>query len=258
MIFKNFIFLLALFILPGCATLNIVSFGVSGISYFTTGKSLSDHAISAMKEQDCAVHRLIFDESICHKNSDIIETNSNTMLAKNTDKKDEQLPSNSLNVTEKNVNERAKLSTNIIELTASIDKSNVSSSFARGKQFIKNKQSLYKKQWNNVAQYKVIGSFNNKSYAIAFANSYQELEAMVIANEKTHTEKLIKASGAKYRVVLAPYLANTQSLESEVIAKTVQSTYWMLSLCSKTLSPPPCLNNKVILAKTNTINDRLF
>jgi hypothetical protein len=251
MIFKNCIFLLALFILPGCATLNIVSLGVSGISYITTGKSLSDHALSAMREQDCAVHRFIFDESMCRKNSDMIETNSNTMLAKNTDQEDTQLIINSINVMETGVDEITKPSTNLIPLTASIERSNVSSNFGSGKQLIKNKRSLYEDQWNDVAQYKVIGSFNNKSYANALANLYQELGARVISNEKTHTKKLTKAYGAKYRVVLAPYLANIQPIEAGIIAKTVKSSYWMLSLCTKTLSPPPCLNEKVILASTN-------
>ncbi|MEY8197711.1 MAG: hypothetical protein RPS47_00540 [Colwellia sp.] len=251
MIFKSCIFLLALFILPGCATLNIVSLGVSGISYITTGKSLSDHALSAMREQDCAVHRFLFDESMCRKNSDMIETNSNTILAKNTEQKDTQLPINSINVMETGVAERAKPSTNIMELTASLEKSNVSSNFGSGKQFIKNKRSLYEEQWNNVAQYKVIGSFNNKSYAITRANLYQEMGAMVIANGKNHTEKRTKAYATKYRVVLDPYLANTQLLEAGIIAKTEKSTYWMLSLCTKTLSPPPCLNKKVILASNN-------
>lgn len=244
MIFKNCVFLLALFILPGCATLNIVSFGVSGISYITTGKSLSDHAISAMREQDCAVHRLVFDESMCRKNS-------NTILAKNTEQEDTKLLINSINVMETGVVEIAKPSTNIMKLTASIEKRHVSSNFVSGKQFIKNKRSIYEDQWNNVAQYKVIGSFNNKSYAIALANLYQEMGATVIANGNTHTEKLTKAYGAKYRVVLAPYLANTQLLEAGIIAKTVNSTHWMLSLCTKTLSPPPCLNKTVILASTN-------
>lgn len=227
MIFKPCIFLLTLFILPGCATLHLVSFGMSGISYITTGKSLSDHAISSVREEDCAVHRFLFEETICHKNSDLLETNSKTVLAKNTDQEDTQLSISSINMTEVNVDG------------------------ITGK-FRKNKQGLYKKQWDNVARYKVIGSFNNEPNAIAFANLYQEMGAMVIANEEAHTEKqLTKIYGAKYRVVLDPYLANTQTLEAENVTKAAKSAYWMLSLCTKTLSPPPCLDTSVILASTN-------
>jgi hypothetical protein len=244
--------LLALFILSGCATLNIVSFGISGISYITTGKSLSDHAFSAMREQDCALHRLVFDESMCHKNSNMIETNINTILAKNTVQEDNQLIINSINVMEKGIDEITKPSNNSFPSTALIEKSNVSSNFDSGEQLIKNKESLYKEKWNNVAQYKVVGSFNNKSYAITRANLYQEIGAIVIPNRKTQTKKLTKTYGAKYRVVLAPDFANTEPLGSGIIAKTVKHSYWMLNLCTKTLSPPPCLNDKAILASTNT------
>jgi hypothetical protein len=250
--------LLALFILSGCATLNIVSFGISGISYITTGKSLSDHAFSAMIEQDCALHRIVFDESMCHKNSNMIETNINTILAKNTAPEDTQLIINSINVMEKGIDEITKPSNNSLPSTALIEKSNVSSNFDSGEQLIKNKESLYKEKWNNVAQYKVIGSFNNKFYAITRANLYQEIGAIVIPNRKTQTKKLTKTYGAKYRVVLAPNrvvlapnFANTEPLGAGIIAKTVKHSYWMLSLCTKTLSPPPCLNDKAILASTN-------
>lgn len=35
------------------------------ISYVTTGKSTTDHAVSFVAEQDCALHRPLFDEDIC-------------------------------------------------------------------------------------------------------------------------------------------------------------------------------------------------
>jgi hypothetical protein len=152
---------------------------------------------------------------------------------------------------EKGIDEITKPSNNSLPSTALIEKSNVSSNFDSGEQLIKNKESLYKEKWNNVAQYKVIGSFNNKSYAITRANLYQEIGAIVIPNRKTQTKKLTKTYGAKYRVVLAPDFANTEPLGAAIIAKTVKHSYWMLSLCTKTLSPPPCLNDKAILASTN-------
>ena len=56
-----------MFLLSGCATLKLISLGLSSINYLTTGKSLSDHAISAMAEQDYALHRMVFDEMVCRK-----------------------------------------------------------------------------------------------------------------------------------------------------------------------------------------------
>ena len=54
--------------LSGCAIpipLQIASWAASGISYVTTGKSMSDHAVSAVASQDCAVHRLVLGRSMC-------------------------------------------------------------------------------------------------------------------------------------------------------------------------------------------------
>lgn len=51
--------------LGGCALplpLTVASLVADGISYATTEKSLTDHGISALTEQDCAVHRAFTDE----------------------------------------------------------------------------------------------------------------------------------------------------------------------------------------------------
>ena len=52
----------------GCALpvpLQIASWAASGLSYATTGKSISDHAVSAVAEQDCAMHRIALGKEIC-------------------------------------------------------------------------------------------------------------------------------------------------------------------------------------------------
>ncbi len=52
----------------GCALpvpLQLASWAISGISYATTGKSISDHAVSAVTEKDCAVHRIALGKQIC-------------------------------------------------------------------------------------------------------------------------------------------------------------------------------------------------
>jgi hypothetical protein len=52
-------------LLSGCATLQLASFGISGISYAVSGKSISDHAISKVMAKDCALHRVILGQSAC-------------------------------------------------------------------------------------------------------------------------------------------------------------------------------------------------
>ena len=52
-------------LVSGCASLDFVSFGASGISYLVSGKSLSDHVVSAIKKEDCAMHRALKGEKTC-------------------------------------------------------------------------------------------------------------------------------------------------------------------------------------------------
>jgi len=54
-------------LLGGCFPLpvTIASTAISGISYLTTGKSSTDHVISAAVEQDCALTRPIVGEAVC-------------------------------------------------------------------------------------------------------------------------------------------------------------------------------------------------
>jgi hypothetical protein len=56
------------FLLAGCAlppALTLASFAADGISYVATGKSTTDHAISVVAQEDCAVIRALKEEAIC-------------------------------------------------------------------------------------------------------------------------------------------------------------------------------------------------
>jgi len=55
--------------LGGCLPLPIAiaSTALSGISYVTTGKSTSDHVLSAAMEEDCALTRPVFGEPVCRE-----------------------------------------------------------------------------------------------------------------------------------------------------------------------------------------------
>ena len=59
-------------IMPGCAVfvaippyLGYANTGVSVFSYFTTGKGSGDHVMSAIKKEDCALHRFITEGDVC-------------------------------------------------------------------------------------------------------------------------------------------------------------------------------------------------
>jgi hypothetical protein len=54
--------------LNGCAlppALTIASFAADGVSYLATGKSTTDHALSAIAQEDCAMMRAIAEKPIC-------------------------------------------------------------------------------------------------------------------------------------------------------------------------------------------------
>ena len=51
--------------LCSCATLHMVSLGISTLSYSITGKSVTDHVISEITTQDCALRRIVLGEQAC-------------------------------------------------------------------------------------------------------------------------------------------------------------------------------------------------
>ncbi|MDH3240815.1 MAG: hypothetical protein OEO83_09120 [Alphaproteobacteria bacterium] len=56
------------FLLAGCAVppaLTLASLAADGVSYVATGKSTTDHAISAIAQEDCALVRAVKEEAIC-------------------------------------------------------------------------------------------------------------------------------------------------------------------------------------------------
>lgn len=58
------------FVVVGCIPviplpISIVNSGLSGLSLLATGKSTTDHVISAANGQDCVMHRMAFGDEIC-------------------------------------------------------------------------------------------------------------------------------------------------------------------------------------------------
>jgi len=72
-------FILCAVVLSNCAAvvavppiIQYVSTAASLVSYVATGKGTSDHVISAITEQDCALHRALFEEEICFEETQTI------------------------------------------------------------------------------------------------------------------------------------------------------------------------------------------
>lgn len=65
-----------LFAVSACAlppAIAIASYAATGISFLTSGKSVSDHALSAMVEKDCALFRVVMGDDICREQGDQLD-----------------------------------------------------------------------------------------------------------------------------------------------------------------------------------------
>ncbi len=60
-------------LLPGCIPWP-VSMALSGLSYAATGKSISDHFLSSLVQQDCNVGRAVLNQSDICQSSDVVAT----------------------------------------------------------------------------------------------------------------------------------------------------------------------------------------
>ena len=61
--------------LSGCSLplgFSATSWAIDGASYIVTKKSLTDHGISFIAGQDCALYRLLTDVSLCHDYDELI------------------------------------------------------------------------------------------------------------------------------------------------------------------------------------------
>ncbi len=57
-----------LILLTGCGlppALMVASYAADGISYVASGKSLTDHVLSALVQRDCALHRVVTEAILC-------------------------------------------------------------------------------------------------------------------------------------------------------------------------------------------------
>ncbi len=64
---RNAILLLLPLALSACAPTAVTLFSLTagGVSYATTGKGITDHALSEVTQADCAMHRALRDQPVC-------------------------------------------------------------------------------------------------------------------------------------------------------------------------------------------------
>lgn len=218
--------------LMSCASLELIAAG--GVSYLLTGKGLSDHALSMTMDEDCAFHRVLFDEPLCAPDVLTNET-SDVLIAATQDA--EQTPG-----TDKNTEVMAAVTGEASTLVAddslrqnqgfavSEDNALLPSGVESIDSFVN--VDLPNESLSEAQIYAVVGSFNDLKYAFERSTLYR------IYN--THIIEAPKDSGVRYRVVIGPL--QDKGLIEHIPQKSDIDTnpHWAVELCEDSLSPPPC------------------
>jgi hypothetical protein len=74
--FIPFIAVCGSFLVSSCAlppVIAVASYATTGISYMASGKSPSDHALSALTDKDCAIHRVVMSKAVCREQGDPVD-----------------------------------------------------------------------------------------------------------------------------------------------------------------------------------------
>lgn len=173
----------------------------SGVSYLITGKSITDNAVSIVSGQDCALHRIVTDTSICEsatsaKSPTFIAAND----ADNSDVQDTRISAPSQDFVAK------------LDVPVDSIKTQVAS--------------------NHAAVYAVVGSFFNEQFALERQKLYVDFDATTI---------MVKTdSGNVYRVIAGPFDDKEFTDElPNFVGKEVNEP-WAIELCPDTLNAPPC------------------
>ncbi len=114
-------------LLAGCALplpLQLASWAISGISYVKTGKSISDHVISAVASRDCALHRIALGEDVCFPGA---LDDSDIAVASKGDTEDKPL-----DVAAEDTSTAMRLHGSMIVLAESLDQDSISAELDAG------------------------------------------------------------------------------------------------------------------------------
>ena len=231
-------------LLGGCSTLSLLSLAASGVSYVVTGKSMSDHVISALRAEDCALHRMLDGRAPCNDwpISDGMALAGNTPAVPLKIEEDEvpamlAVPESTLVAINRQVaRETAPSAGNALPdpvndagrtvvLTAEQDEPVIA---ALDMDYVSEVEIAPE----SPVAFRVVGSFGELGNARARQNQLAALNAELVINEST--------TAARYRVVVNP----NQSAYLDWLASNQQdfglSRAWVLPLCPSTLQAPPC------------------
>lgn len=260
--------------LSGCASLQLVSLGASGLSYMVTGKSISDHAISTVMKKDCALHRSVFGQETCTEydgdgvirgvkpgqqpmfgqgdNWQIAATNNRALPPINHPQKQQSKTTQQRKPVA--TFKRSSVSPDTVVRQLMAEKQQFQTSAKPQTDVVEvsklNPQpSLMVSPYiDKPALFAVVGSYNNKHFAQGNI-AKQAKQANTKAKLMINSVELIQRGAPKYRVVIGPILESQFSTSLGDVGENTNHKAWRMTLCQQTLSPPPCENNMLVAAQ---------
>ncbi|NQZ11224.1 MAG: hypothetical protein HRT35_29070 [Algicola sp.] len=246
----------ACLVLSGCASLQLLSFGASSISYAVSGKSISDHAISTVMEQDCALHRVVMEENVCSEpdGNGILRSarpGANQQVASVSNEAHWQVVAKKTKVpVEPNPIKRKYVSAispdETVRQLMAANNNNGEVEIGVARPFESNVGVVVKSSGKGPVNKKpvdkgpllfaVLGSFNELKYARDNLREHPDLNAQIITNPAA----AIANGATRYRVVAGPM--SEQDFNHNLGRNGDKQAYhaWRLRLCGDSLLPPPC------------------
>ena len=202
----------------GCAVspaLRIANWGVTGLSYIATGKSLGDNAISALLEQDCVLLRGLAGNAVCRIHERLAEAEPEPAPAIEPVG---TLPRTTLARAAKPGLEKRAAGRLLRTSLARVSKP-ASADLASPQLFV------------------VAGSFRNLSNA----NRQRDQKTKLYGAATRATVVTAEVNGNLWhRVILGPFGLTMSELARIEPAASELANGWVLRLCSQSLLPPPC------------------
>ncbi len=235
--------IVACFGLAGCVLPPVVSYAslaMDGISYATTGKSVSDHALSAVTDQDCAVWRAVSEQAIEAVCQDPVEDDSQ-VAAEDTGNDgwfftgqffgNDEAPAVDPDpvITLVAAEPAISLDKDVDSLTNSTDFDVIDFDLAKASVA---DAPLPAKPPNYKAIYLVLGSFKSVAGAESLASR--------VPGITTAIAPALIGEDRYFRVVAGPFeLDETGAAEQRLAAAGINNV-WAARLCTNNLLAPPC------------------
>lgn len=221
------------FALSGCATsgaMTLLSFGVSGVSLAVSGKSLTDHALSVVLNRDCALWRPVNGDAVCRRSN-----SSSAALA---------LGAARLEVEKTNPSQPLPIANSLRDSDrpygiAGGRRSALAVTRSAMQPIIGARPLAVENTWR-ARTFAVLGSFKERDNAQRLAGRIGNA-----TNVQVLTTEL--AMGVRHRVVLGPVDAPGMTFHDEMAQRGITEA-WPLSLCVRSLRPPPCVEPRRLLA----------